>query len=84
MNDLKDSAGLTLEDLLVKHLVPRLEVTKTLCFTYGGQILEKREVPDHDNQLERQYAIYIMSVRCYRGDVHIVKYPAPSDAGVVF
>jgi len=25
---------------------------KTLCFDYRGQIVEKREVPDHDNQLE--------------------------------
>ena len=47
-----DSAGLTLEDLLVKHLVPCLESMKTLCFKYRGQIVEKCEVPDHDNQLK--------------------------------
>jgi hypothetical protein len=50
--DVMDSAGLTLEDLLVKHLVPCLESMKTLCFKYRGQIVEKCEVPDHDNQLK--------------------------------
>jgi len=34
------------------NLVPHLEAMKTLCFDYRGQIVEKREVPDHDNQLE--------------------------------
>lgn len=47
-----DSAGLVLEDLLVKHVVPRLEATKTLRFAYHGQLVEKHEVPDHHSQLE--------------------------------
>jgi hypothetical protein len=47
-----DSAGLPLEDLLVKHLVPRLEAMKTLCFKYRGQVVEKHELPDNDNQRE--------------------------------
>ena len=58
-----DPAGLTLEDLLAKHLVPRLEVTKTLCFAYRGQVVEKREAPDHDNQLEAAILVLKLYIR---------------------
>jgi hypothetical protein len=35
-----------------QHVVPRLVATKTSRFTYHGQLVEKREVPDHRSQLD--------------------------------
>jgi len=69
-----DSAGLTLEDVLAKHLVPRLEAVKTLCFDYRGQIVEKREVPDHENQLEAA----ILGLRLFYPEKWIGRFSASS------
>jgi hypothetical protein len=33
-----DSAGMSLEEVLAKHLVPRLEATKMVSFRYRGQV----------------------------------------------
>jgi hypothetical protein len=41
-----DSAGMTLEQVLVRHLVPRLDATKTVNIKYCGQVTATFEEPD--------------------------------------
>jgi hypothetical protein len=41
-----DSAGMSPEELLRIHLIPRLEATKTICLKHRGQITQKYRHPD--------------------------------------
>jgi hypothetical protein len=41
-----DSAGMTLEQVLTKHLIPRLDATKTVNITHRGKIVARYKVPD--------------------------------------
>lgn len=41
-----DSAGMSPEQLLRIHLIPRLEATKTICLKHRGQITQKYQDPD--------------------------------------
>jgi hypothetical protein len=41
-----DSAGMSPEELLRIHLIPRLEATKTICLKHRGQIMQKYQHPD--------------------------------------
>jgi len=47
-----DSAGMSLEEVLAKHLLPRLDATKTACLKYRGQITQKFQAPDWNARLE--------------------------------
>jgi hypothetical protein len=47
-----DSEGMTLEQVLVRHLVPRLDATKTVNIKYCGVITATFEQPDWDIQLK--------------------------------
>lgn len=47
-----DSAGMTLEQVPVRHLVPRLDATKTVNIRYCGVITDTFEQPDWDIQLK--------------------------------
>jgi hypothetical protein len=41
-----DSAGMTLEQILARHLIPRLDATKTVHITRRGEIIARYKVPD--------------------------------------
>jgi len=47
-----DTAGASLEEVLAKYLLPRLDAKKTLYFRSGSQIAQKIQVPDLEAQLE--------------------------------
>ncbi len=44
---------MSLEEVLAKHLLPRLDATKTACLKYRGQITQKFQAPDWSAALER-------------------------------
>ena len=41
-----DAAGMTLDRVIAKYLIPAADATKTIYFRRRGQITERREVPD--------------------------------------
>lgn len=43
-----DTAGMTLEEIVVKHLAPRLDATKTVHIKYRGHITAAFKRPDWD------------------------------------
>lgn len=47
-----DSVGMTLEQILTKHLVPRLDATKIVHIRHRGQITATFEVPDWNIRLK--------------------------------
>lgn len=47
-----DSAGMTLEQILKKHLAPRLDATKTVHIKHCGQITATFKRPDWDVRLK--------------------------------
>jgi hypothetical protein len=47
-----DSAGKTLEQILIKHLVSRLDATKTVHIKHRGQITATFKIPDWHIRLE--------------------------------
>lgn len=47
-----ESAGMTLQDLLAKHAIPRLEARKGIYIKHRGQITRRLEVEDSDAQLD--------------------------------
>ena len=44
---------MSLEEVLAKHLLPRLDATKTACLKYRGQITQKFLAPDWSAALDR-------------------------------
>jgi hypothetical protein len=46
------SAGMSLEQILKKHVAPRLQATKTVHFKYRGKIITTVNVPDWKMRLK--------------------------------
>lgn len=68
---------MTLEQVLAKHLAPRLEATRTVNTKYCGATTATYEVPDWDTQL-KMLKLALQASRCAPGAITLAGRQSPS------